>query len=66
VLHDRGAISMFSSDGWANQHQARHGAQPLRADDGDRARNHELGADGMLLTCDPAAALPMAQRDFLF
>ena len=27
---------------------------------------YEVRADGMLLTCEPAASLPMAQRYFLF
>ena len=30
------------------------------------AQTCELRADGPLLTCDPAALLPMAQRYFLF
>jgi len=27
---------------------------------------YEVHADGQLLTCEPAASLPMAQRYFLF
>jgi urease subunit alpha len=30
------------------------------------AQTYEVRADGMLLTCEPAAVLPMAQRYFLF
>ncbi len=29
-------------------------------------QTYEVRADGQLLTCEPAAALPMAQRYFLF
>jgi urease subunit alpha len=30
------------------------------------AQTYEVRADGVLLTCEPAAVLPMAQRYFLF
>ncbi|MEX2481586.1 MAG: urease subunit alpha, partial [Gammaproteobacteria bacterium] len=30
------------------------------------SRTYEVRADGELLTCEPAAELPMAQRYFLF
>ena len=30
------------------------------------AQTYEVRADGVLLTCDPATKLPMAQRYFLF
>ena len=30
------------------------------------AQTYEVRADGQLLTCEPAAVLPMAQRYFLF
>jgi urease subunit alpha len=30
------------------------------------AETYEVRADGVLLTCEPATALPMAQRYFLF
>jgi urease subunit alpha len=30
------------------------------------AETYEVRADGALLTCAPAAVLPMAQRNFLF
>jgi urease subunit alpha len=30
------------------------------------AETYEVRADGMLLTCEPATSLPMAQRYFLF
>jgi urease subunit alpha len=30
------------------------------------AETYEVRADGVLLTCDPATVLPMAQRYFLF
>jgi urease subunit alpha len=30
------------------------------------AETYEVRADGQLLTCDPLAVLPMAQRYFLF
>ena len=30
------------------------------------AQTDEVRADGQLLTCEPAAVLPMAQRYFLF
>jgi urease subunit alpha len=30
------------------------------------AETYEVRADGVLLTCEPAAILPMAQRYFLF
>ena len=30
------------------------------------AQTYEVGADGQLLTCEPATVLPMAQRYFLF
>jgi len=30
------------------------------------AQTYEVRADGVLLTCEPAAELPMAQRYFLF
>ena len=30
------------------------------------AETYEVRADGVLLTCEPAALLPMAQRYFLF
>ena len=30
------------------------------------AETYEVRADGALLTCEPAAVLPMAQRYFLF
>ena len=30
------------------------------------AQTYEVRADGELLTCQPAAVLPMAQRYFLF
>jgi urease subunit alpha len=30
------------------------------------AETYEVRADGMLLTCEPATRLPMAQRYFLF
>jgi len=29
-------------------------------------QNYQVFADGTLLTCEPAASLPMAQRYFLF
>jgi urease subunit alpha len=29
-------------------------------------QNYQVRADGELLTCEPAASLPMAQRYFLF
>jgi urease subunit alpha len=30
------------------------------------SQTYEVRADGMLLTCEPAKVLPMAQRYFLF
>ena len=30
------------------------------------AQTYEVRADGVLLTCEPATELPMAQRYFLF
>jgi len=30
------------------------------------AETYEVRADGVLLTCEPAASLPMTQRYFLF
>jgi len=30
------------------------------------AQTYEVRADGVLLTCEPASVLPMAQRYFLF
>jgi urease subunit alpha len=30
------------------------------------AQTYEVRADGVLLTCEPATVLPMAQRYFLF
>ncbi|MFZ9440897.1 MAG: urease subunit alpha, partial [Hylemonella sp.] len=30
------------------------------------AQTYEVRADGLLLTCEPAVSLPMAQRYFLF
>ena len=30
------------------------------------AQTYEVRADGVLLQCEPAASLPMAQRYFLF
>jgi urease subunit alpha len=30
------------------------------------AQTYEVRADGVLLTCEPAKVLPMAQRYFLF
>jgi urease subunit alpha len=30
------------------------------------AQTYEVRADGLLLTCEPASVLPMAQRYFLF
>ena len=30
------------------------------------AQTYEVRADGVLLTCEPATSLPMAQRYFLF
>ena len=30
------------------------------------AETYEVRADGVLLTCEPATSLPMAQRYFLF
>jgi urease subunit alpha len=30
------------------------------------AQTYEVRADGQLLSCEPAAVLPMAQRYFLF
>jgi urease subunit alpha len=30
------------------------------------AQSYEVRADGVLLTCEPASVLPMAQRYFLF
>ena len=30
------------------------------------AQTYEVRADGVLLTCEPATLLPMAQRYFLF
>ena len=30
------------------------------------SQTYEVRADGVLLTCEPAAVLPMAQRYFLF
>ena len=30
------------------------------------AETYEVRADGVLLTCEPASVLPMAQRYFLF
>ena len=47
--------------------EAAHGAQRLHT--GHRrsiAQTYEVRADGVLLTCEPASVLPMAQRYFLF
>jgi urease subunit alpha len=30
------------------------------------AQTYEVRADGLLLTCEPASVLPMAQKYFLF
>jgi urease subunit alpha len=40
-----------------------NGATPTMEID---AQTYEVRADGELLTCEPAAVLPMAQRYFLF
>jgi urease subunit alpha len=45
------------------QHMIHNDAQPLIEVD---AQTYEVRADGELLTCEPAAILPLAQKYFLF
>ena len=55
VKNTRGAITKAS--------MIRNGALPTIEVDPE---TYEVRADGMLLTCEPARVLPMAQRYFLF
>ena len=51
----------------AHDRQARHGATTARTPKIEvDAQTYEVRADGVLLTCEPATVLPMAQRYFLF
>jgi urease subunit alpha len=45
------------------QHMVHNGLTPKMEVD---AQTYEVRADGVLLTCEPASVLPMAQRYFLF
>jgi urease subunit alpha len=45
------------------QHMIHNGALPVIEVD---SQTYEVRADGELLTCEPAASLPLAQRYFLF
>ena len=45
------------------QHMVHNGCTPKMEVD---AQTYEVRADGVLLTCEPATVLPMAQRYFLF
>jgi urease subunit alpha len=49
--------------GVKKQHMVHNAATPRMEID---AQTYEVRADGMLLTCDAAAVLPLAQRYFLF
>ena len=49
--------------GLRKQDMIHNGATPAMEVD---AETYEVRADGQLLTCEPAAELPLAQRYFLF
>ena len=46
-----------------NSHMVHNHYTPVMEVD---AQTYEVRADGMLLSCEPATVLPMAQRYFLF
>jgi urease subunit alpha len=49
--------------GMRKQHMVHNGYTPKMEID---AQTYAVRADGVLLSCDPAVSLPMAQRYFLF
>jgi len=49
--------------GVAKRHMVHNNYTPQMQID---AQTYEVRADGVLLTCEPASVLPMAQRYFLF
>ncbi len=64
VLGLRKAVSAVKHcRGVRKQHMVHNGYAPQMQID---AQTYEVRADGQLLTCEPADALPMAQRYFLF
>jgi urease subunit alpha len=62
-LHRRLAAVANTRGGIGKKSMIHNDATPMLEVD---AETYEVRADGVLLTCEPATVLPMAQRYFLF